>query len=286
MTAGAGPAVCADLARGGSRRPRASTNIKRISTAPAFQKTGFPVLQRIQKLLAAEGIGSRREIEDLIRRGEVRVNGRVAQLGDRAAVADEIRIGSRRVTVRGVSTSRVIAYNKPCGEIVSRSDRFHRTVFARFPRLEHGRWIAVGRLDVNTSGLLLACNDGELAHRLMHPSYRIPRTYRVRVRGEVDDDVLRRLLKGVVLGERTARFESVRKEGDAGGANRWFEVMLREGRNREVRRLWASQGLEVSRLVRTAFAGIVLDTRPGAVRELSREESAGLYRAVGLEPPA
>ena len=133
-------------------------------------------LQRVQKLLATEGIGSRRDIEELVRRGAVRINGAVARLGDCACAGDDIYIGERRIVIRGAVSPRVIAYHKPCGEVVSRSDRFHKTVFPHFPPLRHGRWVAVGRLDIDTSGVLLACTDGELAHRLMHPSYRMPRT--------------------------------------------------------------------------------------------------------------
>ncbi len=242
-----------------------------------------PAPQRVQKLLAAAGVGSRRDIEELIRCGQVRVNGRVALLGDRASAADKIHVGDRRITVVGFLPPRVIAYHKPCGEVVSRRDRLHDTVFTRLPALESGRWVTIGRLDVNTSGLLLACNDGELAYRLMHPSYRMSRTYRVRVRGEVSAVALQRLCAGVALDARTARFESLESKGAAGGVNRWFEVVLREGRNREVRRLWRSQGLEVSRLIRTDFAGVALGTLPaGAWRELTAEDAANLYRAVGL----
>ena len=242
--------------------------------------------QRVQKLLAASGAGSRRDVEELIRRGAVRINGRVARLGDRADAGDEIRIGSRRVDTTGLSSPRVIAYHKPLGEVVSRRDRFHDTVFARFPALDRGRWVSVGRLDVNTSGILLACNDGELAHRLMHPSYRVPRAYRVRVKGGAGDAVLQRLREGVLLGGRAARFESIEPRGSAGGVNRWFDVVLREGRNREVRRLWQSQGFEVSRLIRTRFGQLALDTRPGTWRALASREMIELYHAVGLELPA
>lgn len=245
--------------------------------------------ERVQKLLAAEGVGSRRDVETLIRDGKIRVNGRVARLGDRASVADEIFVGERRIIVRGAFDPAVIAYHKPCGEVVSRNGQSRDTVFDRLPRREHGRWVAVGRLDLNTSGLLLFSTDGELAHRLMHPAYRIPRTYRVRVRGRITDRMLDRLRNGVMLRGRTAHFESVEPCGpknDAAGANRWFEVVLREGRNREVRRLWESQGVEVSRLIRVRFADIALGDAPSGVwRELDRNAAAQLYRAVDLASP-
>ena len=237
---------------------------------------------RVQKLLAAEGVGSRRSIEELIRRRRVRINGRTAELGDRVSAADRIDVDGRRVLIREAPAPRVVAYHKPCGELVSRNRHDGRIVFDRLPPLEHGRWVAVGRLDVNTSGVLLLCNDGELAHRLAHPSYRLPRTYRVRVKGEVTDSMVRKLLDGVVLGGRMAHFGSIERKGHAGGTNRWFEVTIREGRNREVRRLWQSQQVEVSRLVRIGFAGVGLDTPAGAWRELKREDAAELYRKVGL----
>lgn len=241
--------------------------------------------QRVQKLLAGEGFGARRDVEELIRLGKVRINGRTARLGNRARACDEILVSGKRVVIRGAGVPRGIAYHKPRGEVVSREGGSHATVFSRFPRLARGRWIAVGRLDVNTSGLLLACNDGELAHRLMHPSYRVVRTYLVRVRGEIVPAALRRLREGVALDGRKARFETIESRDDGGRGNRWFKVTLREGRNREVRRLWRSQGLEVSRLVRTDFAGVGLDTPSGTWRELDAEELAELYRATGLEPP-
>ena len=194
---------------------------------------------RVQKLLAAEGVGSRRSVEELIRRRRVRINGRIAELGDRVGIADRIHVDDRRVLIRGIFTPRLIAYHKPCGELVSHNGGNRRVVFDRLPPLEQGRWIAVGRLDVNTSGLLLLCNDGELVHRLAHPSYRLMRTYQVRVKGEVTDSMVRNLLDGVMLGGRMARFESIERRGHAGGMNRWFEVTIGEGRNREVRRVVA-----------------------------------------------
>ena len=243
-----------------------------------------PVLQRVHKLLAAEGIGSRREIEEMIRRGEVLINGRIARLGDRADRDDELRVSGRRVVLAVPGVPRVIAYHKPCGEVVSRSEHVHRSVFAHFPPLEQGRWVTVGRLDVNTSGLLLACNDGDLAHRLMHPSYQIPRVYCVRVKGQVTDETLRRLLDGVEIGGRSARFAEIRGEGAAGGVNRWFSVTLREGRNREVRRLWGSQGHLVSRLIRTRFGTVSLsDQSQSTWRELDRASVRELYRRVDLD---
>lgn len=244
-----------------------------------------PAPERVQKLLATEGVGSRRSIEELIRRRQVRINERIAQLGDRASAADKIYIDGRYIPIRGRPALQVLVYHKPNGELVTRSSSCgHQTVFERLPKPGHGRWVAVGRLDLNTSGVLLLCNDGELAQRLMHPSYRVPRVYRVRVKGKVSEAALRNLLTGVSLGGRTARFESIERKGTAGGCNHWFEVTLREGRNREVRRLWQSQHLEVSRLIRISFAGIALDMLPGTWHELDPVASLDLCRQVGLEP--
>ena len=237
--------------------------------------------QRVQKLLAAEGVGSRRDIEDLIRCGKVRVNGRVVQIGDRASMGDEIYVGDQCITIHKTSPA-IIAYHKQCGEVVSRRDCFNKIVFENFPKLECGRWIAVGRLDINTTGLLLACNDGELAHRLMHPSYQIPRVYHARVKGDVADSVLQRLLEGVMLDERIARFESIKRLKDSDGVNTWFEVMLKEGRNREIRRLWQSQEFEVDRLIRVSFADVSLDIPLGIWQALSQEEIKRLYSIVNL----
>ena len=205
---------------------------------------------RIQKALADAGLGSRREIEGWIRDGRVRVNGKLAKLGDRITPADHVRIDGKEVKRRSARATerRVIAYNKPAGELVTRQDPEGRpTVFARLPRLESGRWIAIGRLDINTSGLLLLTNDGELANRLMHPSREVEREYAVRILGEVSEEALIRLTHGIELEDGPARFEEIVESGGE-SANRWFHVLLREGRNREVRRLWEAAGCRVSRL--------------------------------------
>lgn len=226
---------------------------------------------RIQKLLADAGVGSRRRIERLIAEGQVRVNGRVAVPGDKASPRDSILVAGRRVAPAVAGASRVLAYHKPCGVITSRDDPGGRpTVFDHLPPLTGARWIAVGRLDVNTSGLLLFCTDGELAHRLMHPSSALVREYLVRVHGRVTGAALERLREGVLLEDGRARFDGVEEHACAGRGNRWFRVRLHQGRNRLVRRLWLSQGLQVSRLIRVRFGAVALPRalRAGAWQEL------------------
>ena len=224
---------------------------------------------RLQKLLATAGYGSRRGIEAWIRAGRIRVNGRVAQLGDRATAADEVRLDGRPIPLTHEPQSRqVLLYHKPVGEVTTRRDPQGRpTVFGRLPAPPRGRWIVIGRLDVGTSGLLLFTTDGELAHRLMHPSTGLEREYLVRVRGSVAAATLDALRTGVDLDDGPARFERIsatRTEGSHG----WYRVVLCEGRNREVRRLWSAAGHEVSRLLRVRYGPIDLprDLRAGSWR--------------------
>ena len=244
---------------------------------------------RLQKALADAGFGSRREIEGWIRDGRVRVNGKKAKLGDRITSADHVRVDGKEVKRRPARKRelRVIAYNKPEGELVTRHDPEGRpTVFSRLPRLKGGRWIAVGRLDINTSGLLLLTNDGELAHRLMHPSREVEREYAVRILGEVPEDAFVRLTHGVELDDGPARFEEIVESG-GDGANRWFHVLLREGRNREVRRLWEAAGCRVSRLKRVRFGNVILGPRVfvGHWRDLTEEELVALLELAGMNVP-
>ncbi|HET6724515.1 MAG TPA: pseudouridine synthase [Gammaproteobacteria bacterium] len=241
--------------------------------------------ERLQKLLSAAGLGSRREIEGWISEGRVTVNGQRAQLGDKATPADRISVDGRRVRFKAEAPPpRTIVYHKPEGEITTRNDPENRpTVFENLPRLRGARWITVGRLDVNTSGLLLFTTDGALAHRLMHPSTELTRRYAVRVLGEVENAVLAKLRSGVQLEDGLAQAANVEPAGGS-GANRWYHLTLREGRNREVRRMWESQGLTVSRLIRIGYGPIELGRNlpRGKWRELTPGEIGTLYDSAGL----
>ena len=244
---------------------------------------------RLQKLLAEAGLGSRRAAEAWIRSGRVTVAGRVAQLGDRASPGDDVRLDGRKLELTKRTAQReLLLYYKTVGEVTTRSDPAGRpTVFERLPAPRQGRWIAVGRLDVNTSGLLLLTTDGELAHRLMHPSSEVEREYLVRVRGRPGPQVLRRLLDGVPLEDGAARFDRITAEAaDRGaGSHGSFRVVLREGRNREVRRLWGAVGFEVSRLLRIRYGPVELprNLRPGALRHA---DPALLERLMASPGPA
>ncbi|MBG6241605.1 MAG: 23S rRNA pseudouridine(2605) synthase RluB [Candidatus Symbiopectobacterium sp. Dall1.0] len=218
--------------------------------------------EKLQKVLARAGHGSRREIEGIIQAGRVSVDGKIATLGDRVEVtkATRIRIDGHVVSVKETEEAvcRVLIYYKPEGELCTRSDPDGRpTVFDRLPKMRGSRWVAVGRLDVNTSGLLLFTTDGELANRLMHPSHEVEREYAVRVFGEVDEDKLKLLTKGVQLDDGPASFCTLKYSGGE-GLNQWYNVTLAEGRNREVRRLWEAVGVQVSRLIRVRYGDIPL----------------------------
>lgn len=233
------------------------------------------------------GVGSRREVDRWVAEGRVRVDGRVAAPGTRIRPGSRVRVDGRAVVVPAAPECRVLLYHKPPGEVTTRRDpEGRRTVFQSLPRLRTGRWIAVGRLDVNTSGLLLFTTLGELAHRLMHPRYRVEREYAVRVLGEVERAALERLRSGVELDDGPARFLAVEEEGGE-GANRWFRVSLEEGRNREVHRLWESQGVRVSRLIRVRFgpARLPRGLRAGAFMDVPARERAALFEAAELEDP-
>lgn len=245
--------------------------------------------EKLQKVLARAGYGSRRQIEQWIAAGRVTLNGVPARLGDRATADDRIEVDGKPLTEENkVPRRRLLIYYKPVGEVTTRHDTEQRpVVFDRLPRLAVGRWVAIGRLDVNTSGLLLFTTDGELANRLMHPSFEVEREYAVRVLGQVTPEMLERLQSGVELDDGPARFESIEQTSDDGSANDWFRVVLREGRKREVRRLFESQGLIVSRLIRVRYGPVALprNMRRGDLRELTPAEVDALYRSIGFEPP-
>ncbi len=249
--------------------------------------------ERLQKIMATAGVDSRRAIERRIADGAVRLNGEVAEPGATAAPGDMVEMdGARwRVTLKPVRF-RTLIYNKPEGEVTTRSDPEGRpTVFDRLPRLRNQRWIAVGRLDINTSGLLILTTDGELANAMMHPSGRVDREYACRIHGQVTGQQIERLKKGVTLEDGVARFTDIQPAGGspgsksgASGSNQWFHVVIMEGRNREVRRLWKSQGLEVSRLKRVRYGGAFLPKHMhvGRWQEISQDEHAILREDVGL----
>ncbi len=242
--------------------------------------------ERIQKLLARAGYGSRREIERWIEAGELQVNGKPATLGQQINTADKVILHGKTLHLesRLRATPKVLMYHKRAGEVSTHNDPEGRpTVFDRLPRLRQGRWVMIGRLDVNTDGLLLFTTDGELANKLMHPSSEIEREYAVRVLGKVDGDMLQRLQTGVALEEGSANFLRI-KEAGGEGANHWYHVVLAEGRNREVRRLWESQGVKVSRLIRIRYGEISLPRylRLGHHQELEAKMTRKLYESVGL----
>lgn len=249
--------------------------------------------EKLQKLLATVGLGSRRELEKWISAGRVSVNGSTAKLGDRAEADDRILVDGRPIKIVTDDSPRVLMYSKPEGEVSTTTDPEGRpTVFDGLPRLSRGRWIAIGRLDINTSGLLLFTTHGELANRLMHPSYEVKREYMVRIHGEVNEAMIARLTEGVILEDGVAKFKTVkaqhaRSNDEHISSNQWFRVILAEGRTREVRRLWESQGVEVNRLKRISYGPIELPSfvRRSEFIELDPKQVISLFRAVSLKPP-
>lgn len=266
-----------------------------MSDEPEDQGTApdaAPEGEKLQKVLARAGLGSRREVERWIEQGRVELDGRRARLGDRAGPDSRIQVDGRPVQASDREPPRrVVLYNKPEGEVVARTDPEGRpSVFRKLPRVR-GRWIAVGRLDINTMGLLLFTNDGELAHELMHPAREVEREYACRIHGTVTDAMVEQLVAGVELEDGPAHFDVVEsgmpldEPGD--GTNAWYHVIIREGRKREVRRLWEACGVQVARLIRVRYGPVVLprDLARGRARELEGEACAELYRHVGLKPP-
>ncbi|MCP4985376.1 MAG: 23S rRNA pseudouridine(2605) synthase RluB [Colwellia sp.] len=248
-----------------------------------FQTAKHTDSEKVQKVLARAGKGSRREMEKMISEGRVSIDGKVAFLGDRIAGTEQIRLDGHHVklTAQDEDICRVLMYNKPEGEMCTRKDPEGRpTVFDRLPPLETGRWVAVGRLDINTSGMLLFTTDGELANRLMHPSKKVEREYAVRVFGEINEAMLQRLRAGVELEDGPARFQKITYRGGE-GRNHWFHVVLSEGRNREVRRLWESQEVQVSRLIRVRYGDLEMQRQLplGGWRELALKE-VNYYRKL------
>ncbi len=243
--------------------------------------------ERIQKILARSGLGSRRQIEKAIKMAQIYINGKVVELGQTLEEGDIINWKNRKWVIEPQAQDlQILMYNKPLGEICTRKDEKGRpTVFDNLPELKRQRWINVGRLDINTTGLILFTNDGNLANHLMHPSTMIDREYACRIFGDVDQIKLDNLRRGVELEDGKARFNDIQQAG-IGEANQWFHVVLLEGRNREVRRLWESQDLKVNRLKRVRYGGVFLPKklRPGQHQELTRGEKNILMQDIKYTP--
>ena len=245
--------------------------------------------EKLQKFLANRGYGSRRQVEQWISDGRVRLNNSVAKIGDRVSIHDSIFLDNKKVRSRELVETHIIVYNKPEGLVSTTKDtRGRPLVFDNLPPLKRGKWISVGRLDINTSGLMLFTTNGELANRLMHPKYSIDRKYLVRVYGKVEKKNIEALKKGILIGDEYSRFKSIEFKNevlkDQVRLNNWFQVTLGSGKNREVRSLWESQGFEVSRLKRISYGPVILPSfvRPGNYSYLSEKEVAQLANLVNL----
>ena len=264
----------------------ATRKVLSLKAKDADSNTAPRAEERLHKVLAQAGLGSRRALEERIVQGLVRVNGEVAQVGQSVRGGDRIELDGKTFVATALSEpAAVLLYNKPEGEVTTREDPEGRpTVFESLPRLKGARWVAVGRLDINTTGLLLLTTDGELANALMHPSSGIQREYVCRIHGEVPDAVAQRLAKGVELEDGPARFDEIERIGSS-DSHAWFRVVLHEGRNREVRRMWESQGYQVSRLKRVRYGDIALPRmlKRGHCQELAEAEVQRLRSRLGLE---
>lgn len=275
------------------RKPRPTTHAHRSKDSDEDVAGGGT--QKLQKILAQSGLGSRRGMEEWITGGRVTVNGKPATLGMRVGAGDQIKVGNRVIRARLESgLPRVLIYHKPEGEITSRNDpRGRPSVFDHLPKISGARWITVGRLDFNSCGLLLFTTSGELANRLMHPRFEIEREYAVRILGSLREDQLERLTTGIELEDGPAHFESVEARGGE-GSNQWYHVVLREGRNREIRRLFENLGITVSRLMRVRYGPVELPARVkrGHSYELSADEARRFIKwldaaqAAAEAPPA
>jgi 23S rRNA pseudouridine2605 synthase len=265
-----------------SSKPRPPDRRRRQTPAAAVEP------ERLQKVLARSGIGSRRDVDDWIAAGRVLVNDAPAELGQRVAPGDRVKVDGRLVNLRFEDRlPRVLLYHKPAGEIVSADDPEGRTsVFEKLPRLRGARWVSVGRLDYNTEGLLVLTTSGDLAAHLMHPRHGFEREYAIRVQGELTPDLMRKLVSGVELDDGPARFDSLVEAGGE-GHNRWYKAILREGRYREVRRMLEAVGLNVSRLLRTRYGPVSMPRtlKRGMSREMEPADVEALFAAVGMKVP-
>ncbi|MGH8750898.1 MAG: pseudouridine synthase [Burkholderiales bacterium] len=247
-----------------------------------------PVTYKLQKMLAQAGLGSRRDMEVLIESGRVTLNGKIAMLGARVDADDEVCVDKRSVKLQFDNVlPRILIYHKPEGEIVSRADPEGRaSVFDQLPKIDSGKWVAVGRLDYNTSGLLIFTDSGELANQLMHPRFEVEREYAVRILGRLKPEQIRQLKKGIALEDGLAKVESIADQGGE-GANHWYHAVLKEGRNRIVRRIFAALGFTVSRLMRVRFGKIRLppDLKRGHFVELHPKQTAQVLAWAGGKKP-
>jgi len=243
-------------------------------------------MERIQKFLANQGAGSRRQIDSLLQQGRISVNGKQAKPGDQIDGREKIAIDGKLLRLqRHIARPKILMYHKPVGQVCTRADPEGRDdVYQNLPRLNQGRWVSIGRLDFNTSGLLLFTSDGELANRLMHPSFEVEREYAVRVHGAVSDEMLQQLRDGIELDDGPGHFDEILDSGGS-GSNHWYHVILKEGRNREVRRLWEAVGVEVSRLVRVRYEQFKLPKwlKPGKHRFLDEDVVKRVYQRLGLD---
>ncbi len=268
-----------------SENPRPRRNVEPVDGE--LSAASAPT-QRLHKLLALSGFGSRRDMEKLIESGRVTVNGQVATPGIGVTEHDTVRVDNRPVKLQfEAELPQVLLYHKPEGEIVSQDDPEGRaSVFDKLPKIKSGKWIAIGRLDMNTSGLLIFTNSGELANRLMHPRYEVEREYAVRIFGELSEEQMSQLTTGIELEDGPANFDRIIPQGGE-GANHWYQVILREGRNREVRRMFEAFQLPVSRLMRVRFGPVNLPSRVkrGQMLKLEQKEVVGLLEWAGLAVP-
>ncbi len=265
--------------------PQVSAEISGDEEADASVAAGS---QKLQKMLAAAGLGSRREMETWIAGGRVSVNGAVANLGTRIVSGDRVLVDQRPVRLSfEVELPRILIYHKPDGEIVSRDDpKSRKTVFDELPRVRNGKWIAIGRLDFNTEGLLVFTTHGELANRLMHPSFEVEREYAVRIMGELSQEQMQQMTAGIQLDDGPAFLERIAEQGGE-GSNRWYKVIIKEGRNREIRRIFEAMGMMVSRLIRVRFGILNLPPRikRGQMLELETGQVAAILKWAGLPVP-
>lgn len=291
-TAAAAPKFAKETKVSAGERDRKVENPRRrLPEAPAAESESLEApsaAQKLQKMLAAAGLGSRREMETWISAGRVSINGVTATLGERVSPGDRVLVDKRPVKMSfDVELPRVLIYHKQDGEIVSRDDpKARKTVFDALPRVRNGKWIAIGRLDFNTEGLLIFTTSGELANRLMHPSFEVEREYSVRIMGEMSQEQMKSMTAGIELEDGKAYFERIAEMGGE-GSNRWYQVIIKEGRNREVRRMFEKVGMMVSRLIRVRFGMVNLPPRikRGQMLELESAQVAAILKWVGLPVP-